>query len=150
MGIVAILERTPKRLRCSVPSRVDIVGHVTCLVDDFIWPSSAAEAPNIEVVVRELLMNAVVHGNRSEESRRVLFTVECIDDRRYRITVEDEGDGFDVNTVDTRLPDDPRQVRQRGFALVNALTTELAFNEKGNQVTAIVELEGSGGTSDEE
>lgn len=91
-----------------------------------------------KLVLRELLTNAVEHGNRMVFRRLVSCRIDCSDKNRFKIIVEDEGCGFDYESIDMKLPEDPLQVRNRGYALINAFSDCLRFNIAGNRITAYV------------
>ena len=90
------------------------------------------------IVLRELLDNAVEHGNRGIETRIVTGSLTYLGEGTFRIIVEDEGEGFDCAGLDVTVPEDPRRVKSRGYVLIHALADRLEFNEKGNRVTAYV------------
>ena len=59
----------------------------------------------MSVAVRESVVNAIKHGNRNDEARRVqvAFTVAP---ETFRIEVRDEGGGFDPETVPNPLAEE--------------------------------------------
>ena len=97
-----------------------------------------ADAGSAVIVLRELLANAIAHGNRNELSRMVRCRVERLAGEAFRIVVQDEGDGFDTASVDMTFPDDPRNMLRRGYVLVRRICRQLEFNDRGNQVAAVV------------
>ncbi len=90
------------------------------------------------LVTRELLANAIEHGNHKDPKKVVHCTVSQVNDLLYRIEVADEGEGFDTSLVAKATMDDPGRERQRGYAIINAMTELVEFNEKGNVITAYV------------
>jgi anti-sigma regulatory factor (Ser/Thr protein kinase) len=99
------------------------------------------------LVVRELLMNAIVHGNESKSSRMALIRVT----RRgslFEIQVDDEGEGFDYESLVLDLPDDPQTLMKRGLVLVHELSKELSFERGGSRVRAMVSPSGRDSDSD--
>jgi anti-sigma regulatory factor (Ser/Thr protein kinase) len=90
------------------------------------------------VVLRELLKNAIHHGNRDNPELVVQCTVTTSPDGKMGIEVVDEGDGFDYGAVDMEIPDDPRGLAHRGYKLIRALCEQLQFNETGNRVQVIL------------
>lgn len=94
------------------------------------------EPHRLSIVLREMLTNAVVHGNGGDSNLRV----SCILDGRragtLRVTVRDAGNGFDYRSLDLRLPEQPGPLESRGYKLINAYAEHLEFNDKGNEVTA--------------
>ena len=104
----------------------------------FLGRFGAAENIRLKVVIRELLINAIEHGCGADASKKVACEIEYLGGARFRVTVEDEGPGFDYASIDWKIPGDPQQDRHRGFGLVNTLADEVEFNEKGNRVTAFL------------
>lgn len=100
----------------------------------------------LSLVLRELLINAIQHGNRGEAVRLVECGLERVGPDGVKVVVEDEGSGFDPRSLDFSIPDDPQHIRKRGLAVVNALADRLEFNAKGNRVTAYLSMRRSDGT----
>lgn len=92
------------------------------------------------VVLQELLKNAAVHGNRCSQTHMVGVAIEYLGERRFRIQVEDQGNGFNAAALDMSLPEDPRTITRRGYVLINSLSDRLEFSDRGNCVTAYVTL----------
>ena len=98
------------------------------------------------IILRELLINAIEHGNLGISERQVLVAVMALGRGRFRITVKDEGKGFDHRHLNLKIPDDPRRVRGRGLSLVHELSEEIEFNEQGNKVSVVIRIDGETGT----
>jgi len=116
------------------------VQDVKLFVARHLGAAAAEPGTSLAVVLREMLINAVEHGNFNRYSRRVQCRVEVLADGLVAMAVEDEGDGFDWRRLDLSLPPDPRQVRKRGLPLISAYSRHLTFNAKGNRVEAVVQL----------
>lgn len=88
---------------------------------------------NILVAVTEAVNNAIVHGNQSDESKKVTVIFEA-KDGNLTFAVLDQGYGFDYRLIPD--PTDPASdgIAGRGLYLMNHLTDEIEFNEKGNGV----------------
>ncbi len=95
------------------------------------------------IVLQELLSNAIVHGNRSIPERTVNCSIERTADGRFKIAVRDEGQGFDFAAMDISLPEDPRNIQNRGYILIHSICNAIEFNEQGNQITVFVDLSGN-------
>ena len=83
-------------------------------------------------------MNAIVHGNGRTRSRMALVRVA----RRgsfFEVQVDDEGEGFDYESLILGLPENPQTLTQRGLVLVHELSEELTFERGGSRVRAIVD-----------
>jgi len=114
------------------------VDRVAAEAREFFGKYGAADNIRLKVVIRELLINAIEHGCGSDPSKSVICEVEYLGGSRFRISVEDSGEGFDYASIDWSLPGNPQQDRRRGFGLVNTLADEVEFNERGNRVTAFL------------
>ncbi len=56
-------------------------------------------------------------------------------DKDFRIWVEDEGSGFDYESIRDDDQDFQYPEKKRGYLLINRLSDRIRFNEKGNRVT---------------
>ncbi len=122
-----------------------IISDLACIhaviqkVEEFIREHGAENAWQVSVVLRELLSNAIVHGNHNDPARSVQCEIKHVGSEGFRITVEDEGEGFDYASLDTSLPDDFRAIGPRGYILIRNLCSSVEFNKRGNRVSACVE-----------
>ncbi|MCI0642285.1 MAG: ATP-binding protein [Gemmataceae bacterium] len=89
----------------------------------------------VEMALEESLTNAIRHGNRLDESKRV--HVECRASRdRFWLRVKDEGNGFRPQLVPDCTADENLECPGgRGLALIKAYMTNVEYNECGNCVT---------------
>lgn len=119
------------------------------LSEKFAQECGARDTSKIGIVLRELLSNAIVHGNRNLPELLIRCTVEHLSGKQFRIVVEDEGEGFDFDSLNTAFPDDPRNIRNRGYILIHSLCSALKFNERGNQVTVLLQASENGAQAHE-
>ncbi len=90
---------------------------------------------DIEMAVREAVVNAVIHGNHEDPSKHVFVKLRCGSDGDLSLTIQDEGAGFDSGSVP-----DPTQAEHlmsdhgRGIYLMRALMDEVSFEEGGTVV----------------
>ena len=101
------------------------------------------ERSNLFVALDEAFVNAVKHGNRNDPTKLVRITAE-ISPREARFTVEDEGDGFNVQEIPD--PCDPSNLFKssgRGVLLIYNIMDEVKYNERGNQLTMVKRPEDS-------
>jgi serine/threonine-protein kinase RsbW len=84
----------------SLPSRIEAVDAAATAVAEFISRSGISEeaAFRIDMAVREAVTNAVLHGNRQEESKAVELTLKSSPDA-IEISVHDQGQGFNPEEV---------------------------------------------------
>ena len=84
----------------SLPSRIDTVATAAAAVAEFVNRSGISEeaAFGIDMAVREAVTNAVLHGNRQDESKTVDVTLKSSPDA-VEISVHDQGAGFNPEEV---------------------------------------------------
>jgi serine/threonine-protein kinase RsbW len=123
-------------LRNTLPSHVDMVSPFVDQLMGFISRFRVADASfEIELALREALVNAIVHGNQEDPHKRVHVKSRCGTDGEVSITVEDEGLGFEVNAVpDPTSPENRLKTHGRGLYLIRTLMDEVAFEQGGSVV----------------
>lgn len=127
--------------RFEVAAQESQISGVIQRVGVFLQRHGCPEQHGLSVVLRELLSNAIHHGNQSRSALKVRGEMTLGDDQ-ITLWVEDEGDGFDFQRLDLTLPADPPQgSERRGLILVRALVSELKFNGPGNRVTVELQIE---------
>ena len=134
------IKQETDRLTMRLGSRVQDVGDAIRDLRDFLDEAERREDSGLVLVFRELVNNAVEHGNKKVEDLPVDVEILRLSPGRFRVSVEDRGGGFDFKALDMSLPDDPTQVRHRGLALANSFADEIMFHEPGNKVTAWLTL----------
>ena len=123
-------------LRNTVPSHVDIVSPFVDQLMRFISRFRRSDESNAEIdlTLREALVNAIVHGNQNDPSKRVYVNCRCTTDGEVSIKIEDEGNGFRNDAVsDPTLPENRLRTHGRGIYLIRMLMDEVHF-EKGGSV----------------
>lgn len=89
----------------------------------------------LRLALDESMANAIVHGNRMDETKDVQVTVIPFPDK-IEISVSDEGCGFNCDQLpDPRNEDNLQKPNGRGIFLIREFSSEVSFNEKGNQIT---------------
>lgn len=85
-----------------------------------------------ELLVREALTNAVVHGCRADSGRQVHCALRLKGNRLF-IVVEDDGEGFDWRSArSTRA--NIADCSGRGMQILHTYANRVRFNDKGNRV----------------
>lgn len=78
------------------------------------------EAAQIGMAVRECMVNAVVHGNRYSNKKKVHFEIERSTES-LTIVIGDEGEGFDPSSLpDPLAPENLLRQSGRGILLIRA------------------------------
>ena len=134
------IERKKNRIRFILVSDMDQVPPLVDEVRNYLRERGISDAPPFILSIREMVNNAIEHGNKMDTSLKVIMDVEEIGNFRFKISVKDEGPGFDYGSMNLSMPDDPSQVRNRGLALINTFADELSFNDSGNVVMAYMTI----------
>jgi len=108
-------------------------------VRKFLHRCNVQEDNPLIPVLRELISNAIEHGNRNTETLSIIISVEHTGNAVFKIMVEDEGKGFDCKNAEIKAGSDPLR-QNRGLELVKKLSEQIEFSDKGNCVTAWVKI----------
>ncbi len=91
---------------------------------------------NILISLTEAANNAIIHGNKSDESKEVEI-IYGLDDRGKNLTVimKDEGPGFDYNNLpDPTEAENLEKTSGRGVFLIMQLADMVVFSDNGATV----------------
>lgn len=132
------VERSSQTLTITFPSMLRYTGPIVDLSESFFEEHGALSPFSPSVVLREMLTNAIKHGNKQVAERTVIMKIESLRKMRFKITVQDEGAGFDYSTLITKAPENPQGHNKRGYYLINYLSDSVEFNAEGNCITACV------------
>ena len=93
------------------------------------------------LVLKELLENAIVHGNGGDKRRAVRCCVNVLElEETLKITVEDEGHGFaDAQLLRNIRAKQPRKGAS-GYPLINSYARRVEFNGTGNCVSVYLPI----------
>jgi serine/threonine-protein kinase RsbW len=116
-------------IRLELPSRLEMLDEIGELVGQVaeIGGFDVDSRLDIQVAVHESIVNAILHGNRGDEARRVTLEFD-LDQGGLEIRVRDQGQGFDPASVP-----DPLRLENlcrssgRGILLMRALMDSVAF-----------------------
>ena len=96
------------------------------------------DALNVGIAVREAVINAIVHGNKLDASRKVEVSLEARP-RSILARVRDHGAGFDLgSTPDPTVGDNRMRTSGRGILVMRAFvdSVDFRFREgRGMEVT---------------
>lgn len=112
-----------------------VLAHVSTLVG---FDEDAAHY--MSVAVRESVVNAIKHGNRLDEAKRVevSFTIRP---RELEVSIHDEGGGFDPDAVpDPLAPENLLKAYGRGIFFMRQFMDEVAYSfpARGGTVVRMV------------
>ena len=107
----------------------DYIGRMAGLDDDSLhW---------VSVAVRECVVNAIKHGNRNDESKRVVVEFSPVpphDPEELVIRVEDEGEGFDPEEIaDPLAPENLLKSSGRGIFLIRSFMDDVEVKRRATK-----------------
>jgi serine/threonine-protein kinase RsbW len=114
----------------------DHIGRMAGLDDDALhW---------VSVAVRESVVNAIKHGNKNDESKRVIVEFTPVPEHEPEelvIRVEDEGEGFDPDELaDPLAPENILKSSGRGIFLIRSFMDDVRLQrgkERGMEVRMV-------------
>jgi serine/threonine-protein kinase RsbW len=131
---------TERSIRIEIPSQLRFIKGIShnIIADAKLMGYDENELRDkIPVTIDEAVTNAIKHGNKFQEDKKVFIEVS-IDNERIKMVVADEGEGFDVSKVPD--PTDPMNFLKpsgRGILFMSIGMDEVRYNEKGTILTLI-------------
>jgi len=119
-----------------LPSKQESITLLENLIEEIADKHQISEDTfaNMMTCLSEAANNAIVHGNKLDENKKVIVNAD-IEGRRIVWTVTDEGDGFDYNVLpDPTAPENLENLTGRGVFIIKHLADQCIFNQKGNEV----------------
>jgi len=120
-----------------LPSKVDSISSVENFVDTLKEEYNIGDDTyaNMLTCLSEAAINAIVHGNKQDENKKVYINLEVQSGKRMQFTVADEGEGFDYNRLpDPTAPENLENLTGRGVFIIKHLADQCIFNLKGNEI----------------
>ena len=91
----------------------------------------------VRLALEEAVVNAIRHGNKSDPDKKIHISY-LVENARLVINVEDEGEGFDLDSVpDPTAEENLEADHGRGILLMRVYMDEVVYSERGNRVTLI-------------
>jgi serine/threonine-protein kinase RsbW len=103
---------------------------------------NADKIPGLLLAVTEASTNAIIHGNKSDETKLIMIDVTK-EDNQLIIRVKDQGKGFDPNKIpDPTETDNLLKDSGRGIYLMRVYMDDLKFNvtPEGTETILILNL----------
>lgn len=124
------MKKTSREISLTIPSRLKELRKIERLSGEIAQKMALSEdqQDNLSIAVTEAVGNAIVHGNKKDPRKKVhiLFRLEK---NRVRVTVKDEGQGFNPDELSDPL--DPKNLMKesgRGIFILKTLTDEVSFS----------------------
>ena len=134
------------RVRLDIASRFDMLEMVQTVLGHVAGMAGFDEDAShyVSVAVRESLVNAIRHGNRMDESKRVLVDFG-LHPERLEIGVMDQGEGFDPDSLpDPTAEENILKTSGRGIFFMRSFMDEVryAFPAGGGTLVTMVKRRG--------
>jgi len=133
-----------------MPSHVNNIGNTVADVLNFLRSAYGDIEKSIlfelRVILNELILNAVKHGNHEDETKYVSIKAFVARGDKALIVVGDDGLGYDYRSIlYNNLNDDICNLNDiketgRGILIVKSLCEKVKFNNKGNMVCVVKKL----------
>ena len=124
-------------MQLRVPAEVQCIEEAVALVSRHCCDARIAGHHlqfRLQVALSEALANAIICGNRERPGSWVSVEAVLLPDA-LRISVTDEGDGFDPRGIPEPLrPGDLDRTCGRGLFLIRKLADVVEFNPQGNSI----------------
>lgn len=120
-----------------IPSKLDHIEKVSYDVSMFAREIGyhGNRLTELDLVLLETVTNAIKHGNKFDDNKKIRVAWHQ-EESGIRITIEDEGDGFNPDDVpDPLAPENIAKESGRGIYFLKQLSKEVQFNKKGNCVS---------------
>ncbi|MGB7068751.1 MAG: ATP-binding protein [Pyrinomonadaceae bacterium] len=133
------VKRLHERIEFELPSSISpmhsILEYLTQRVEK-LGVINCAQS-NLFVALDEAFVNAVKHGNKFDANKLLKIVAE-LSPTEASFTVEDEGEGFDINSIPDPLdPENLFKSSGRGVLFICSIMDEVKYNERGNRLTMI-------------
>ena len=126
------IQTTENTMELRFPSRLEHIDEACSLVSQYLQ-SKLPETHHfsLNLVMREGLTNAVIHGNKKDPLKSVRFFLDLTQPGRVDIEIEDQGKGFDWKKAQVKKQS-VFQENGRGLFIIDTYFSNYRFNEKGN------------------
>ncbi|WP_240663186.1 ATP-binding protein [Mucilaginibacter limnophilus] len=119
-----------------LPSKLESIAHLENLVEEIADKYHVGDDvfANMMTCLSEAVTNAIVHGNKLDENKKVIVNAE-VELKKIVWTITDEGPGFDYTHLpDPTAPENLEKLTGRGVYIVKHLADQCVFNSTGNEI----------------
>ncbi|HEV8158811.1 MAG TPA: ATP-binding protein [Pyrinomonadaceae bacterium] len=116
-------------IEINLPSELESIDKAVAKATEFATDCGFSEEElfGVDLAVRESVTNAIKHGNKFDESKDVVISMENVE-KTLIITVRDFGDGFAVDDVpDPTNPENLLKSTGRGILFMNNFMDEIEW-----------------------
>ena len=144
--------KTLKSYKNKIPSDIKAVCVTINEIIEFfqsnLGPISEYNLFELKVILNELIINAVKHGNKCDPLKFVSIDAGICPQNYVYMVVEDQGEGYDYKSMascensDTYSEGCLFDLKEtgRGILIVKSLCENVKFNEKGNKIVVFKKI----------
>jgi serine/threonine-protein kinase RsbW len=136
---VAVIPHLHEKIEFELPSDLSLMNGVLQYLLERVAKLGLIkpERSNLFIALDEAFVNAVKHGNKNDPTKLIRITAE-LSPREASFTVEDEGEGFNVQDIpDPCNPANLFKSSGRGVLLIYNIMDEVEYNAQGNRVKMV-------------
>ena len=135
----SLLTHVHEKIEFELPSDLGLMNGVLEYLQERVSKLGliSPDRSNLFIALDEAFVNAVKHGNKNDPKKLLKITAE-LSPNEACFTVEDEGEGFDINEIPD--PCDPANLFRtsgRGVLLIYNIMDEVEYNAQGNRVKMV-------------
>lgn len=122
-----------KEQQIIIPSTLQHIHIIESFLEQLRWDCEIDDCQygNIHLAVVEAVTNAIMHGNKGDAKKQIVFIMEQINGQ-LKFCVKDQGKGFDMLKVpDPTLPENKEKLNGRGVFLIRNLADHVDFLDNG-------------------
>jgi len=124
------------------PSKIENISIIERLVDELTqqYQINSEIYGNMLVSMVEAVNNAIIHGNKLDETKTVTVEYE-LENNVFSFSIKDEGKGFDYkNLPDPTSSENIEKPHGRGIFLISHLVDELHFEDNGSKLCVKINI----------
>ncbi|HEX2934757.1 MAG TPA: ATP-binding protein [Bacteroidales bacterium] len=120
----------------NIPSKIENLRIVEKAIDEISaeFNLNSELYGNVLIATIEAANNAILHGNKLDESKNVNITFN-VEPKYLTIVIKDQGKGFDyTNIPDPTAPENIEKINGRGIFLMSKLSDKIDFLDNGSTI----------------
>ncbi len=120
----------------NIPSKIENLRIVEKAIDEISaeFNLNSELYGNVLIATIEAANNAILHGNKLDESKNVNITFN-VEPKYLTIVIKDQGKGFDYSNIpDPTAPENIEKINGRGIFLMSKLSDKIDFLDNGSTI----------------